>query len=161
MEIIIFIFLLALLLVGLLGVFIPILPGIPFMFCAVLVYGIVDKFGHISGNELIIFGVMALISLFIDYLAGALGAKMFGASGKGTLGGIIGSIVGLILFPPLGVFIGLALGVLIAEFVFAKKNLKTSTKITTGALLGALAGIILNLIIGLTFIITFIISFWK
>lgn len=161
MEIIIFIFLVIILLVGFLGVFLPILPGIPFMFGAVLVYSIFDRFQHISTHELIWLGILALISLAVDYASGILGAKILGASAKGTIGGLIGSLLGLLIFPPLGIFIGLALGVLIAELYFAKKSAHESAKITAGALLGALAGIILNLIIGLVFLITFIISFWK
>lgn len=131
------------------------------MFVVVLGYGLFDHFGRLSGHDLVIFGGIALASILVDYLSGIFGARLFGASVKGTLGGLIGSLVGLVIFPPLGIFIGLIAGVLIAELYFAKKTVTASSKASAGALIGVLAGIIINCLLALTFITIFIISYWK
>ena len=161
MEILIFIILLMLLLFGLVGVLFPVLPGIPFMFVIILIYAFADKFHRFRGSEIAIFAILAVVSILVDYLSGLFGARLFGASAKGTIGGLIGSLTGLFLFPPFGIFIGLAAGVLVAELLFAKKTVVKSAKASAGSLLGALAGIMINIIVALCFITLFIFYYWK
>lgn len=136
---------------GLLGVILPIFPGVPFMFLVALVYGFVTKFQLLSVSELIWLAGLALISVVVDYLAGLLGAKFGGASAKALTVGLIGFVVGMIIFPPLGGLFGMFLGIVITEFYLVGKG-RTALKAGAGGLLGALAGMIINLVIGLTFV---------
>lgn len=161
MDILIFGIILTLLLIGLFGVFFPILPGIPFMFIVILVYSIIDKFSHVGAINLIVLGAITFLSLFVDYMAGFFGARFCGASRKGALGGLAGSILGVFVFPPFGLFIGLFLGVLLAEKYFNNSKLQQSTKAAGGAIIGSLAGILTNLILGIFFITYFIVSFYQ
>ncbi len=138
------------LLIGLAGVWLPFVPGIPFMFVVALIYAIVDKFTRLSSQELMILGGITVASLIIDYLSGVLGAKFGGASKKAILYGTIGLILGLVFFPPLGSIIGLFLGVFIVELSEQKDRAK-AIKAATGSLLGSLAGIAINIVLALIF----------
>lgn len=144
-----------LLLPGLAGVFLPLLPGIPFMFVIALIYALIDRFQHLEGNELMILGGIAVLSLIVDYCSGIIGAKYGGASKKAILYGIIGLIVGVILLPPFGGILGLFLGVLIAEIIQHRQG-KRAIKAATGSVLGSILGIAANLVLGLLFIILFV-----
>jgi hypothetical protein len=161
MTITIFILLLLFLLAGIAGTFLVVLPGIPFMFITVLAYAIFDRFHRITGWNILFFAALTLASLFIDYLSGIMGAKLFGASKYGTIGGIIGGLIGLFVFPPFGIFIGMFLGVIIFEVMLSKKSVTKSVKSGTGSILGSIAGIVINLIIALAFLVSFIVLYWK
>jgi len=146
-----------LMLPSLVGIIIPVLPGIPLMFGVALVYGIFNDFSSLKLYELVILLALAIISLAIDYFSGAIGAKYGGASPRSTLYAIIGLIIGLLLFPPFGGMIGLFAAILLSEYFFQKKTKAKSIKAATSGLLGSLLGIVLNLIIGLIFIALFLI----
>lgn len=145
-----------LLLPGLLGVFLPLLPSIPYMFVVTLIFGLIDKFQHLTVVNLIILGIIALFSLLVDYFSGALGAKYGGASKKTLFWGIIGLILGLIVFPPFGGIAGLFLGVLVAELIQYKDHLK-ALKAASGSLIGSLTGMILNFLLALFFFVLFLV----
>ncbi len=160
-DIFIYISILIILLASLVGVVIPILPGIPLMFTTVLVYSFLDNFAHISTSNVAILLLLMIASIVVDYSSGLLGAKMAGASKKAILGGMIGTLAGLFFFPPLGAIWGLFVGVLVAEITQGGKNLQRAIKAATGTLLGSLAGIIANLTIGIVFIISFSIYYFR
>src|SRR5680860_791410 len=101
---------------GILGVVLPILPGVPYMFVIALIYGLITSFSSLTGNELGILGLLMISSIAISYLSGFLGAAFGGASKNALLGGTIGLLIGLFAYPPFGIFIGMYLGVLIAQY---------------------------------------------
>lgn len=145
-----------LLLPGLLGIIIPMLPGIPLMFLVALIFAISTNFKALGLWEIVILGVIAIVSIVVDYFSGILGAKYGGAKKWSLAWGFVGLIVGLFVFPPFGGIIGLFLGILLSELYFVK-NQKKAFRAATGGLIGSLAGIIINLILALTFIILFVI----
>ncbi|HJQ98775.1 MAG TPA: DUF456 domain-containing protein, partial [Candidatus Polarisedimenticolaceae bacterium] len=81
--------------VGLAGLILPALPGVPLVFLGVVAIAWADAFTKIGGWTLGVCGVLTLIAVAVDYLAGALGAKKFGATGWGIAGAIVGIIPGL------------------------------------------------------------------
>jgi uncharacterized protein YqgC (DUF456 family) len=141
---------------GLLGVFIPLIPGIPYMFVVALVFAFADRFQHLSGAELSLLAVIAIVSLVIDYLAGILGARAGGASKKALLFGFIGLILGVIVLPPFGGILGIFLGVLVAELA-GGKTIRTAFKAGQGSVIGALTGIGINLVLALLSLVLFVI----
>jgi len=145
-----------LILPGFLGIFLPLLPGIPFMFMIALIYAVITKFSILSGVEIgYLLGLMVL-SLLVDFLSGLLGAKMGWASGKSLLIGVLGILLGTLMLPPFGGILGMFLGVLVGEIYFMGRS-TTAIKSAKGALLGALTGMLINLLIGLTFVILFLV----
>ncbi len=145
---------------GMLGVVLPIVPGIPYMFVMAVVFGLLDQFKHLTGHEMGILFVLTLVSVFIDHLSGVLGAKLGGASRKSLWYGFLGAIVGTIILPPFGGIAGLFVAVMIAEFM-QHQNQQRALKAARGSVIGALAGIGINAIIGLIFIALFIVFAYK
>lgn len=141
---------------GIVGILIPVVPGIPLMFVLALLYGIINKFATLTGRELLFLGVIALASFLIDYLSGVLGAKYGGASKKALTYGLIGTIIGFIVIPPFGSLIGLFIGVLVGELIAGRSHEKAIHAAKT-SVLGSLAGIGINILLGLIFIILFVI----
>lgn len=145
-----------LMLPGLIGIVIPAFPGIPYMFVIALIYGFITHFQTLSTTHFIILGILALISLIVDYTTGLLGAKYGGATKKSIAFGLLGSIAGTVLLPPFGGILGLFLAILLSELFLHKGN-KKAVKAASGGLIGSLAGIIVNIILAVVFIVCFII----
>jgi len=140
---------------GLIGIFLPVIPGIPYMFVVALLAGFFDHFVHLSGWNLLILLLITVLSVVVDHLSGVLGAKYGGASRKAMVVGLVGTIAGMILLPPFGGLLGLFLGIAVAEGVQFKDH-RRALKAASGGLLGTLAGILINTGVGLIFLICFI-----
>lgn len=111
---------LAAMLLGLIGAVVPGLPGVPLIFLAALVYAYLNGFAEIGGWIIALLGLFAVLALAADYVATSYGARRFGASWAGTLGGAIGGIVGTLsglLFLGVGAFFGLILGTIGGVFL--------------------------------------------
>jgi uncharacterized protein len=85
----------ALVLVGLAGTILPMLPGVPFVFGGLLVAAWIDNFQRIGWPTLTILALLTAIAMVVDFVATMLGAKRAGASKLALLGAAIGSIVGI------------------------------------------------------------------
>ncbi|MEG8120057.1 DUF456 domain-containing protein, partial [Xanthomonas hortorum] len=92
-----------LVLIGLAGVILPALPGLPLVFVGLLVAAWADDFVHVGWVALVILGLITALSFAIDFLAPVSGAKRVGASKMALWGSVIGSVVG-IFFMPIGFF---------------------------------------------------------
>lgn len=99
--------------VGLLGSVLPGLPGVPLIFLSALVYSILTDFEYVGALILILLFVLAALALVADFVGTSYGARRFGASNWGTVGGAVGGIVGALvgaLFLGIGSLFGLILG---------------------------------------------------
>ncbi|MDM8006118.1 MAG: DUF456 domain-containing protein, partial [Phycisphaerae bacterium] len=85
----------AMVLIGLIGVILPALPGLPLVFAGMLLAAWTDNFEHIHWPTLVVLGLMTLLSLAVDLFATTVGAKRVGASRKALLGSILGTFAGL------------------------------------------------------------------
>jgi uncharacterized protein len=144
-----------LMLVGVAGIIMPMIPGIPYMFFVALIFGIIDKFTHLTGKNLILLGVIAVVALIVDHASGMLGAKLGGASKKSLLYGFVGLIIGIIVIPPFGGIAGLLVGVFVGEIINNKSHMD-AFKAAGGSLLGALSGMLINGILAIVFFVAFL-----
>ena len=135
---------------------IPTLPGVPVMFATIFIYGVIDHFETLQLWHLAIFGALALLSLFIDYSSGLIGAKLGGASKRALFFGIVGLFIGLIAFPPLGAFIGLFTGVFIAELIQFRDH-QRALKAASYSLAATIAGAFANILIAIGSFIGFLV----
>jgi len=157
MDILFFFITLALMLPGLAGIILPMFPGIPYMWVLSVIYALTTSFNVIDRGELIVLTVVLILSLFVDYFSGLLGAKLGGASLKSIGWGMVGLFIGLFTFPPFGGVVGMFLGVVASEINDYKPD-HLALRAGVGGVIGSLAGVITNLLLGFTFLIAFILS---
>ena len=134
-----------LILVGLVGIFAPILPGIPIAWLGFFIYAIGTGFERISILTVVIFFVLMALILLLDLLAPALGAKKYKASKFGMLGAFLGSIIGLIAFGFLGIILGPIIGAFIFELI-AKRKPDIAFKAALGTFVGFIVGALVKLV---------------
>lgn len=118
-------------LVGLLGSVLPGLPGVPLIFAAALVYAYATDFEVVGASVLVLLGLFALLAFVADLLATTYGARRFGASNWGTVGGAIGGLVGALagaLLFGIGALFGLLAGTIGGVFVgeYLRRQRRTS-----------------------------------
>jgi uncharacterized protein YqgC (DUF456 family) len=134
-----------LMLVGLAGTVLPLLPGTTIILAAAVVHhfalGPEKSVGWWTLSGLL---VLAICSYVVDFVSGAIGAKKFGATRWGAVGGVLGAIVGIFFGLP-GIFLGPLLGVLAGELL-GGKGLLPAGKSTWGTFLGTTAGMVVKLI---------------
>lgn len=136
---------LILVIVGILGLALPALPGAPLLFLGLVLAAWAEDFQYVGTGGLIALGVLAVLTYLADIVAGIFGAKKFGASKTAMVGAGIGAIVG-IFFGPLGILLGPFCGALIGE-LFQLKELRTASLSGIGATLGLLLGAIAKLVL--------------
>jgi uncharacterized protein YqgC (DUF456 family) len=135
---------------GIIGCLVPVLPGPPLNFIGLLLLHF-TRFGHFTTLTLIIFAGIAVVVTVLDYLVPIWGTRKFGGSKYGTRGAAIGLIIGFFL-GPVGIIIGPLLGAFTGEMIF-KDDFKYAMKAGFGSLVGFLTGVGLKL--AASFIMTF------
>jgi uncharacterized protein YqgC (DUF456 family) len=149
-----------LMLAGLLGTMLPILPGSTIILAAAILHHFTVRGPHTIGWWTIaVLAVMTVCSYLVDLISGTVGAKWFGATKWGAIGGLLGMIVGL-FFGLIGMFVGPLIGVFLGEII-GGKELLPATKSTWGTLLGTTAGLIARFIIGCTQVLWFAVAAWR
>jgi uncharacterized protein YqgC (DUF456 family) len=142
---------------GLAGTLLPILPGSFFILLGAVAHYFL--FGQSESGltwvSLVILTLLFGLSILADWVSGALGAKWFGSSKWGIVGVIVGGIIGF-FFGFVGIIIGPLLGAFIFEMIFARKEIKSATKSTWGTLVGGGAGLVAKALISLTMIIYYV-----
>ena len=139
-----------LMITGIIGCLVPVLPGPPISFLGLISLHF-TRFGHFTEVALITFGAIALIVTLLDYIVPVWGTKKFGGSKYGTRGAAIGLIIGLFL-GPLGLIIGPLAGAFVGELIF-RDDINYAMKAGFGSLLGFLTGVGLKL--AASFVMTF------
>ncbi len=144
-----------LMLIGVAGTVLPLLPGTTIILAAAVLHHLLLPPEQTVGWWTI--GGLALltvVSYIVDFVSGTVGAKWYGATKWGAIGGIIGAIVGL-FFGIIGVFVGPLLGVLVGELL-GGKGLLPAGKSTWGTVIGTTAGIILRFAIAVVMVLWFL-----
>ena len=161
MDIALFFLGLLLMLVGILGSFLPVLPGPPISWIGLLVLHLTSAIP----TNWVFLGITLIIALTVfalDYIIPALGTKKFGGTKAGMIGTTLGLIVALV-FPVLGVFgiiIWPFVGALIGELI-NKADQKTALKAAFGSLVGFLTGTFLKFVVTIVYLGLFIATSWE
>ena len=158
MEISILLWILAavLVIVGLAGLFLPVLPGAALVFAGLAVAAWADDFVYVGWGLLTVLGVLALLTYPADFLASAFGAKRYGASPRAVTGAVIGAVVGIFFGLP-GVLLGPFAGAVIGEFS-AQRHLGKAGRAGFGATVGIVLGTAAKLAIAFTMLGIFAIA---
>jgi len=126
-------------LIGILGTIVPLLPGIPLIYASYCIWGLASGWKDYGLTTMIVLGFITLISVLLDYYSGAIGAKKYGATSAGVLGSIIGAIVGAFILSIPGLILGPFLGAVLGEILVGKKHAE-AWRAGWGAFLGFLGG---------------------
>jgi uncharacterized protein len=165
---------LVLMVVGLLGSVLPGLPGVTLIFLSALVYALLTDFRTVGAAVLVALFMFAALALVTDFVATSYGARRFGASNWGTLGGAIGGIAGALvgfLFLGIGSLLGLILGTITGVFIgeYLKRtrqdqqgpgskesDWRRASHAAGGVLVGYLASAVIQGLLGLASIAAFV-----
>lgn len=143
-----------LMVVGLAGTVLPLIPGSILIFGGALLNFLTLE--SIGWTTLIALAVLMILTQALDILSGSLGAKWFGATRWGAIGGILGAIIGL-FFGLIGIFVGPLIGALLGELL-GGKGLLPAGKSSWGTVVGTTAGIVGKLALGLMMVLWFTIA---
>jgi hypothetical protein len=138
---------------GLLGTVLPVLPGALLVFAGLFLAAWAQDFTRVGPWSLATIGALMALSFAVDFIASVAGAKRVGASPKALIGAAIGGLVGVFFGLPgilLGPFIGAVLGELVARGGFAQ-----AAKVGIGTWLGLLFAAVAKLVIAFLMIGTF------
>ncbi len=155
METALIILAMVLVVTGVIGNIVPMLPGTPLSFAALLILQHTSDGEAFSTTALIVFGALTLFSLAFDFVLPMVTAKRFGASAYGIWGSFLGMITGLILFPPLGALLGLMAGAVAGELLAGKRS-EEALKAGAATVAGNAASVILRLGLSLTMGVMFV-----
>jgi len=149
MDILLIILALVFMILGVLGSFLPVIPGPLTSWLGLLLLHF-SKTIDFSHTFLIITGVIAITIMVLDYIIPAAGTKRFGGSKYGVIGTTVGLVVGLIAPIPLGIVIGPFLGALVGELLY-KDDVKRATKAAFGSFVGFITSTFLKFIIAVVY----------
>ena len=143
-----------LVLVGLAGTVLPAIPGVPMLFGGLALAAWAEGFAHVSMPWLVALGVLAVLAYAVDFLAGMVGARHFGASQRAMVGAAIGAVVGLFFGLP-GILAGPFLGAVIGELT-AQRSLGDAGRAGLGAAIGLAMGAAAKLSLAITMVAIFL-----
>jgi uncharacterized protein YqgC (DUF456 family) len=138
---------LVMMLVGLAGTILPMIPGLPIMWLGALIYAVFTGFEKIGWSFLIVFGVLTALVQALDYVANLYGAKKMGAGGWGLFGAFAGMLVGLLSAGLIGLLVGSFAGAILGELLAGKKG-SQALKAGVGTFLGFLGGTLIKFVVG-------------
>lgn len=143
---------------GLVGSFIPILPGPPISWVGLLLLYSTNVIPN-NNTLLIITCIVAILVFTLDYIIPAIGTKRFGGSKAGVIGTSIGLVIGLIAPIPFGIVIGPFVGALIGE-LSNNTDSKTAVKAAFGSFLGFVTSTLLKFIVAIIYFGIFLSVLW-
>ncbi|CAM1351677.1 DUF456 domain-containing protein [Tenacibaculum insulae] len=145
---------------GIIGAFLPVLPGPITSWIGLLLLHLTKVIPQ-DWTFLGITLAIAIIIFILDYFIPAMGAKRFGGSKYGVYGTTIGLIIGLFSPIPFGILIGAFLGALIGELIYDSKDTNRALKASFGALLGFLTSATIKFSIAIVYFVLFFTTLWE
>ncbi|MCC5861991.1 MAG: DUF456 domain-containing protein [Gammaproteobacteria bacterium] len=142
---------------GLAGTILPVLPGVPMVFLGLWLAAWADDYSRVGAGILWLLGALALVSILIDLLASLLGAQRAGATRGGLLGAGIGTIVGLFFGLP-GIVLGPLAGAILGELLY-RRGLGTAADVGLATWMALLVAAALKLALVFVMLGIFVLAF--
>ena len=124
--------------IGLAGILVPVLPGAVLVFVGLVLAAWADEFAHVGWFTLAILAILTIGVYLLDFLAGAYGTDRMGASKRAVVGAVLGGVVGLFFGLP-GLILGPFIGAVAGEYT-VRRNLGQAGRAGAGAWLGLALG---------------------
>jgi uncharacterized protein len=153
-------------LLGLLLLVVPVLPGLIIMWLAALGYGLAVGFSTPDGSSTLgiaIFVVITILAIggsLVDNLLMGAGAKHGGASWGTTLAALLAGVLGTLFLPPFGGFILAPLAILLLEYL-RLRNWNDAWRSLRGLAAGWGAAYFVRILLGLMVIGLWAMWVWK
>ena len=144
---------------GIIGSFMPILPGPLTSWFGLFTLNLISSV-EVDSTLLIITFIIAITIFILDSLIPIYGSKYFGATKYGIIGASIGLVIGIITPIPFGILIGPILGALIGELLF-NNDLRKSIKSSIGVLIGFVASSFIKFVTSIVYLMIYIIQLWE
>lgn len=147
-----------LILLGLAGTVLPLLPGTLLVWSGVLLGAWIDDFTRVGVGSVVVISVLAALAWALDFVAGWMGAKRAQASNLALTGAAIGTVAGLsmglvgVLFMPL---VGAAVG----EY-WAQRDQLRSAKVAWATWIGLLLGMAAKVVLSFVMVGIFLLALW-
>lgn len=148
----------ALIVIGLIGVVVPGVPGVIAIFGGMLLAAWIDQFKQITALTLVLLGVLTALAFVADIVGGLIGAKRVGASRQALIGAVIGGVAGLFFGLP-GLLLGPFVGAMAGEFL-AQRRLDAATRVGLGTGIGLLIGTLAKIGLAFTMLGVFAAAWW-
>jgi uncharacterized protein YqgC (DUF456 family) len=149
-----------LLILGILGTFLPVLPGLVLSLAGLLIY----KYGTDSDLSMLYiwaFVILTLASAVLNYIIPAKTNRKYGGTRWGSIGSVVGTIVGIFLPIPLGFLVGMFAGVFIGELLHDSKDMNKALRSTKGAFIGFIYGTGFSLVVGIAMLLVVILDIFN
>lgn len=135
-----------LIIAGIIGAFLPVMPGLPFSYLGLLILQFTSE--PFSVMFLVYWAIIVVVVMSLENIIPAVGAKRFGGSKEGIIGCLIGGVLGFFVFPPFGIVIGPIVGAFIGE-IYVGKTSHQALKAAMGSFVGLFVGTVIKVITAL------------
>lgn len=142
---------------GLMGVVLPVLPGLVLIWAAALFYGLMVGFGAVGWSVVALLTALAVAGMIKTVVIPRRAAVESGASGWAQLGAVVGGVVGFFVIPVFGLILGALAGLLAVEYVL-KGNWDEALAAVRGTAKGFGLSVVIDLILGMVMIVAW--SVW-
>ena len=159
MDLLLIIISAVLIILGIIGSFMPILPGPLTSWFGLFILNLISSV-EIDSALLIITFIIAATIFILDSLIPIYGSKYFGATKYGIIGASIGLVIGIITPIPFGILIGPILGALIGELLF-NNDLRKSIKSSIGVLIGFVVSSLIKFVISIVYLMIYLVQLWE
>lgn len=160
MSIVLWIVGMLLVVVGIVGIVFPALPGHVLIFAGLFLAAWADNFTRVGGWTLALIGVIGALSYTVDFVATALGAKRVGASRRAVVGAALGTLLGIPFGLP-GVLLGPLAGAVVGE-LSVHRQWRRAAGVGLAAWIGFLIGTAVKVGLAFAMIAIFIAAlFWR
>ena len=133
-----------LMLLGLAGSILPVLPGPPLSFIGLFLLALLRHFSPpLTPTFITLLAIVTILVIAMDYIIPLLGAKRYGASKWGVWGSVLGMAIG-IFWSPFAMLVGAFVGAVVVEWLVHKKK-REALRAGWGVVMGTLFATILRL----------------
>lgn len=134
-------------LAGIIGAFLPVVPGLPFSYGGLLMLQLTSE-PPFSVMYMVYWALIVVVVMSLENIIPAAGVKRFGGSVRGIIGCIAGAVLGIFLFPPYGIVIGPVVGAFAGELLDGKDS-QQALRAAMGSFLGFFVGTVIKVVTAL------------
>lgn len=145
MDVALYLLAAALVVGGIAGAVLPVLPGIPMIFGGIWLAAAVDQYRHLGWAWLGAIGIVGAVGVALDFVSASLGAKRIGASPRALWGAGAGTVVGMFFGIP-GLIVGPFAGAMAGE-LWSGTSVLRSAHVGVGTWVGMLLGMLAKVVI--------------